>query len=78
MATVQCLANVSLNEMPAKEAAQTCAEDRASLPIRARDYPPRSVGSSASLNQSPVRLTTSDVSISTTPGKTEIHHALSR
>src|SRR5439155_15514641 len=39
-----------------------------------RAHSPRSVGSSRSRNQSPVRLTTSDVAISTSPGHVEIHH----
>src|SRR5215510_12716134 len=42
------------------------------------DYSPRSVGSRRSRSQSPVRLTTIDVSMSTMPGAVEIHQAESR
>src|SRR6185369_2950660 len=45
---------------------------------RGHGYSPRSVGSSMSRSQSPVRLTASDVTIRTRPGKVEIHQAESR
>jgi hypothetical protein len=43
-----------------------------------RGYSPRNVGSSTSRSQSPVRLITMDVIMSTTPGQVEIHQAESR